>query len=66
MPTFPRGFPFARRVLTTPEVAARYGVDPATVVQWVKRGYLQGVRLPGGRWRVFEDSCHWPGGASPR
>jgi excisionase family DNA binding protein len=39
------------RYLTTGEVGRRLGISRQTVVNWIKRGVLPGVRL-GGRWMV--------------
>lgn len=38
--------------LTTREVATHFGVDPKTVIRWVKTGRLRGYRTPGGRLRI--------------
>lgn len=38
--------------LRVPEVAQIFAVKPYTVRQWIKAGKLEGVKLPGGQWRV--------------
>ena len=40
------------QLLTTPEVAALFGVHAKTVRKWIKQGRLRGVRTPGGGYRV--------------
>lgn len=42
------------RILTTKQVAERFGVHPATVVSWANGGQLAHFRTPGGhrRFRV--------------
>jgi excisionase family DNA binding protein len=51
---------YGRRLLTLPEVAARYRVSKGTAWRWIQRGYFDAIQLPGGQWRIFEDSCHLP------
>lgn len=46
------------RLLTVREVATLYGVSGLTAFRWVKRGYFDAIQLPGGHWRIYEDSCH--------
>jgi excisionase family DNA binding protein len=41
----------AERALTVREVAAEYGVTPATVYGWIRDGFLRPLRLPGGDYR---------------
>jgi excisionase family DNA binding protein len=38
-------------LLTSAEVAERFGVDRRTVVLWAKRGRLRALRTPGGQHR---------------
>lgn len=38
-------------MLTTKDVADRYGVTPATVGRWCQKGYLPGARRVGGKMR---------------
>ena len=38
-------------LLTSAEVAERFGVDRRTVVLWAKRGQLKATRTPGGQHR---------------
>lgn len=38
--------------MTVPEVAKIFAVKPYTVRHWIKEGKLEGVKLPGGQWRV--------------
>jgi excisionase family DNA binding protein len=50
------------RTLTVAEVADRYGVDPHTVLLWIKRGELKAIncgRKPGSkkpRWRITPEA----------
>jgi excisionase family DNA binding protein len=39
------------RLLTVPEVAALFRVDPKTVTRWASAGRLPCIRTPGGRAR---------------
>jgi excisionase family DNA binding protein len=41
-----------RTWLTTGQAAKLCSVTPATVLNWIRRGHLQGVRTPGGHYRV--------------
>lgn len=41
----------AERALTVKDVAAEYGVTPATVYGWIKEGDLVPLKLPGGTFR---------------
>lgn len=52
------------RAINIAECAQKYGVSDQTVERWLKRGYIQGIKLPGGHWRFrpqdlaeFESSC---------
>jgi excisionase family DNA binding protein len=38
--------------LTVPEIAKQLRVWPETVRHWLHRGELEGVKLPGGDWRI--------------
>ena len=40
-------------LLTSAEVAERFGVDRRTVVLWAKRGRLRALRTPGGQHRFI-------------
>jgi excisionase family DNA binding protein len=53
------------RLLTTTEVAARFGVDTNTVRRWADRGWLTRIRTPGGhrRYRAAEVEALRRGGA---
>lgn len=42
------------RLLTTRELAEQLGVSAETVLRWVKRGQLPGIRLPSGALRFPE------------
>ena len=42
----------SERLLTAVEVANQLQVLPMTVREWLRKGKLKGVRLPGGDWRV--------------
>lgn len=58
----------SERLLTTRQIADRYGVHPRTVLRWIDSRGLQGVRV-GGQWRVGEQVMHqWLtcGRVSPR
>jgi excisionase family DNA binding protein len=50
----PRPSPRSERLLTPGEVAALFGVDPATVARWDKEKKLTAVRTPGGHRRFRE------------
>lgn len=39
------------------QVANLLGVSVYTVKRWLKEGKLEGIRLPGGQWRVTEEAC---------
>lgn len=43
---------------TTGEVARTLGVGLNTVKRWITSGDLQGVRTPGGHWRIPENKLH--------
>jgi hypothetical protein len=50
----------ARISLTPPELAARYGVEPAKVLAWIRQGELRAINLatrPTGRprWIIYEE-----------
>jgi excisionase family DNA binding protein len=40
-------------LLTTPEVAALFGVDRMTATRWAVEGVLPVIRTPGGHWRFL-------------
>ena len=42
----------SERFLTVVEIADQLQVLPMTVREWLRKGKLKGVRLPGGDWRV--------------
>jgi excisionase family DNA binding protein len=44
----------APRLLTSPEVAALFRVDPKTVTRWAKAGRISSIRTPGGHRRYRE------------
>ena len=44
-----------RRLMTVQDVAANLQVGPHAVRKWLRRGALQGRRLPGGQWRVTQN-----------
>ena len=57
-----------RRLLTSSEVAALFGVDRKTVTVWAKRGRLPAIRTPGGQHRFPADEIQRilrEAGASP-
>lgn len=39
-------------LLTVSEAAERVRVHPETIRGWLKEGYLKGIKLPGGDYRV--------------
>lgn len=43
------------RVLRRSEAAERLGVHPNTLAGWVRRGWLKGVKMPGGETRFLEE-----------
>ena len=43
-------------LLTAREVAERLHVSTETILRWVRRGQLAGIRLPGGALRFSEDA----------
>lgn len=47
--------PTKPKVLRRGEVAELLGVHPNTLAGWVKRGWLTGIKLPGGETRFRED-----------
>jgi len=42
-------------VLRRAEAAERLGVHPNTLAGWVRRGWLNGIKLPGGETRFREE-----------
>lgn len=42
------------RLLTSPEVAALFRVDPKTVARWAKAGRISSIKTPGGHRRYRE------------
>ena len=48
--------PLAEPLLTPPEVAAVFRVDPRTVGDWLRSGRLASIRTPGGHHRVRESA----------
>ncbi len=44
--------PEPHRLLSTGQVAALYSVTPDTVLKWIKKGRLKGVRTAGGHYRI--------------
>ncbi|MEV8635335.1 BldC family transcriptional regulator [Streptosporangium sp. NPDC051023] len=44
----------AERLLTPPEVARLFGVDPRTVTRWAREGRLSSTRTPSGQHRYRE------------
>ncbi len=42
--------------ITTGQAARRLGVGLNTIKRWIARGELEGVRTPGGHWRIPEPS----------
>jgi hypothetical protein len=46
--------------LTVSEFSARTYLTEVGVVQWLKNGRLQGIRFPGGEWRVAAASLELP------
>jgi excisionase family DNA binding protein len=46
--------PRAAHYLTSAEVAARVGVSPRTVSNWIRDGHLKAYRTPGGHSRIAE------------
>jgi excisionase family DNA binding protein len=45
-------------LLTAPEVAALFRVDPKTVSRWAKAGRLAHMKTPGGHCRFRESDVH--------
>lgn len=43
-----------RDVLKPSEVATLLRVDVRTVKGWLQKGQIEGIRLPGGHWRVTD------------
>jgi excisionase family DNA binding protein len=43
-------------LLTTGEAAAALGMGPRTIWDWLQRGWLTGIKTPGGHWRVHAAS----------
>ena len=46
----------ARALLTAREVAERLHYSTETILRWVRRGQLVGIRMPGGELRFREDA----------
>ncbi len=44
----------AEKLLTPREAASRLGISYPTIKQWLYRGRLQGMRTPGGHYRIPE------------
>ena len=42
----------SKKFLTVVEISEQLQVLPMTVREWLRKGKLEGVRLPGGDWRV--------------
>ena len=40
------------QLLTAAEISDQLQVLPVTVREWLRKGKLKGVRLPGGDWRI--------------
>lgn len=40
------------QLMTTVELASRVGVCPLTIRRWLRRGWLKGIVLPNGQYRV--------------
>jgi excisionase family DNA binding protein len=47
--------PTKPKVLRRAEAAERLGVHPNTLANWVQRGWLKGVKMPGGETRFREE-----------
>jgi putative resolvase len=47
--------PTKPKVLRRTETAERLGVHPNTLAAWVRRGWLKGVKMPGGETRFLEE-----------
>ncbi|HEV3002085.1 MAG TPA: helix-turn-helix domain-containing protein [Solirubrobacteraceae bacterium] len=47
--------PTKPKVLRRSEAAERLGVHPNTLAGWVRRGWLKGIKLPGGETRFREE-----------
>jgi excisionase family DNA binding protein len=43
------------KVLRRAQAAERLGVHPNTLAGWVERGWLKGVKMPGGETRFREE-----------
>ncbi len=44
-------------LLTVDEAAEYLSVSKHTIKRWLRVGILQGVKLPGGQWRVLKEQC---------
>lgn len=44
------------RLMTGPEVAALFRVDPGTICRWAKAGLLPSLRTPGGKHYRYRES----------
>jgi len=41
-----------KKYITTGEAAALFGVDPDSVLRWIKSGEIPAIRTPGGHYRI--------------
>jgi excisionase family DNA binding protein len=44
-----------KNYITTGEAAALFGVEPDTVLRWIKSGYIPASRTPGGHYRIHRN-----------
>jgi len=44
------------RLFTTREASKLFGVGPESILRWIGQGQLQGIRTPGGHYRVSEEA----------
>lgn len=51
-----RGLPVSP-LMTIEETADYLTVSKQTVKRWLREGTLNGVKLPGGHWRVLREQC---------
>jgi excisionase family DNA binding protein len=51
----PEKIPDAPDIMTLPEVASIFRVDPKTVSRWIKGGKIPSVQTPGGHHRIYRD-----------
>lgn len=54
----PTATPTQPKVLRRTEAAKRLGVHPNTLAGWVQRGWLNGVKMPGGETRFREEDVN--------